>query len=350
MSTLLERMIQRTRAPLSSLEPLSQPQFAPARPAQRPGADSASEIAETAPDESGAAGQYPRPGAHPELPREELTRIHRADGPANSAAAQRPGEAEPLAAPPPPALGLEPRSAATSHRSPDTGQTHPEPATASYRSPDTGQTHPEPATASYRSPDTGQTHPEPATASYRSPDTGQTHPEPATASYRSPDTGQTHPEPATASYRSPDTGQTHPEPAGGHRSPEAGQTQPEPAAMPARRAGGNASRDALGPGIEEPASPAAGEPGAAPEVRPVTVPARMLSAAPRAHAHEGSGRSPVPRESAADTSGGRPDVTISIGHIEVRAAPPMERPRTRPPFRPRVSLDDFLYQQEDRRR
>lgn len=36
-----------------------------------------------------------------------------------------------------------------------------------------------------------------------------------------------------------------------------------------------------------------------------------------------------------------PDVTVSIGHIEVRAPQVAERPR-RPAFRPRVSLDDFL--------
>jgi hypothetical protein len=38
------------------------------------------------------------------------------------------------------------------------------------------------------------------------------------------------------------------------------------------------------------------------------------------------------------------DVTISIGHIEIRAAQVAERPR-RPAFRPRVSLNDFLNQQ-----
>jgi hypothetical protein len=37
------------------------------------------------------------------------------------------------------------------------------------------------------------------------------------------------------------------------------------------------------------------------------------------------------------------NVTISIGHIEVRAAPEAERP-CRPRFRPRVSLNDFLNQ------
>jgi hypothetical protein len=50
-------------------------------------------------------------------------------------------------------------------------------------------------------------------------------------------------------------------------------------------------------------------------------------------------------------------VTISIGHIEVTAAPPRETTRPverlaqRPPaFRPRVSLGEFLDSREKRRR
>jgi hypothetical protein len=35
-------------------------------------------------------------------------------------------------------------------------------------------------------------------------------------------------------------------------------------------------------------------------------------------------------------------VTISIGHIDVRAAPAAAPARNRPAFRPRVSLEDFL--------
>lgn len=37
-----------------------------------------------------------------------------------------------------------------------------------------------------------------------------------------------------------------------------------------------------------------------------------------------------------------PEVTISIGHIEVRSAPAAAEPRSRPTFRPQVSLADFL--------
>ena len=40
-----------------------------------------------------------------------------------------------------------------------------------------------------------------------------------------------------------------------------------------------------------------------------------------------------------------PEIVISIGHIEVHAAQAPERPR-RPPFRPRVSLNDFLSQKQ----
>ena len=45
--------------------------------------------------------------------------------------------------------------------------------------------------------------------------------------------------------------------------------------------------------------------------------------------------------------GSGPEVTISIGHIEVRSAPTADKPRSRPPFRPQVGLADFLSQ--DRR-
>lgn len=38
----------------------------------------------------------------------------------------------------------------------------------------------------------------------------------------------------------------------------------------------------------------------------------------------------------------RPEVTIAIGHIEVRGVPEPPRPQARPPFRPRLSLDEFL--------
>lgn len=80
-----------------------------------------------------------------------------------------------------------------------------------------------------------------------------------------------------------------------------------------------------------------------------TVAARLVPATLSTRAHQESGRPATPPPSAADAIGTRPDVTISIGHIEVRAAPPAEQPRTRQPFRPQVALDDFLSKRQDRR-
>ena len=51
--------------------------------------------------------------------------------------------------------------------------------------------------------------------------------------------------------------------------------------------------------------------------------------------------------SAGALRGPGPEITISIGHIEVRAAPAVAEPQVRPRFRPQVSLADFLSQ--DRR-
>jgi hypothetical protein len=52
----------------------------------------------------------------------------------------------------------------------------------------------------------------------------------------------------------------------------------------------------------------------------------------------------------------RPEITVSIGHIEVRAAPANDlhrseaRSRSAAPFRPKVSLDDFLGEKPNHRR
>jgi hypothetical protein len=55
-----------------------------------------------------------------------------------------------------------------------------------------------------------------------------------------------------------------------------------------------------------------------------------------------------PERAAEPVRGYGPEITISIGHIEVRSAPPpAAEPRPRPRFRPQVTLDDFLSQ--DRR-
>ena len=47
----------------------------------------------------------------------------------------------------------------------------------------------------------------------------------------------------------------------------------------------------------------------------------------------------------ADARSGTTEVTISIGHIEVRAAPPAE-PARRPAPRARVTLEEFLRRRE----
>jgi hypothetical protein len=79
---------------------------------------------------------------------------------------------------------------------------------------------------------------------------------------------------------------------------------------------------------------------AAAAAEPAPVPAWLLPA----RRNPGS---PSPPGQAGDLSGSGPTVTISIGHIEVRAAPAVEERRVRPAFRPRVGLADFLGQ--DRR-
>jgi hypothetical protein len=283
MSTLLERMIQRTQAPLSSLEPLSRPHFSD-RPAQPLWAHSASEGTDTAPEDSGITGAsnpLPPPLSRPQSPRAELARISHADTAAGLAARPRPAEAEPPTAPPRAGLKPQVRTAPARHDGPEPAHAPPQP-------------------------------------------TG----------HRGPDTIQTPPEPAATDHRRPDTVGTPPEPT---------------AAAPDRHVGSSVPVDPPGPEIHTRAARATAQPEAMPAVTPLPVPARLVPER-RTRALDGSGESPAAQQSTADTGGGRPDVTICIGHIEVRAAPPTEPPRPRLPFRPRVSLDDFLTQRQDRRR
>lgn len=58
---------------------------------------------------------------------------------------------------------------------------------------------------------------------------------------------------------------------------------------------------------------------------------------------------PPANEPAVAAPAAAPEVTISIGHIDVRAAPPPAPARSRPAFRPRVSLNEFLAAPQDRR-
>jgi hypothetical protein len=65
------------------------------------------------------------------------------------------------------------------------------------------------------------------------------------------------------------------------------------------------------------------------------------------------GVAPAPISKKHSTSSGPapaapPQVTISIGHVEVRAAP-VSQPARRPAFRPRVTLDEYLRRSGDAR-
>ena len=66
---------------------------------------------------------------------------------------------------------------------------------------------------------------------------------------------------------------------------------------------------------------AAAGPGATPAVEAVAGSARLLPAEPPSTSPAGSRRSPARPGPAADAPAARPDVTVSIGHIEVRSAP-----------------------------
>jgi hypothetical protein len=76
--------------------------------------------------------------------------------------------------------------------------------------------------------------------------------------------------------------------------------------------------------------------------QPGMVTDRPRAARPAAHRRSEPQASTAPHRQAAGASGSPPDITISIGHIEVRSGPAAEKPRTQPPFRPQVSLADFL--------
>jgi hypothetical protein len=58
---------------------------------------------------------------------------------------------------------------------------------------------------------------------------------------------------------------------------------------------------------------------------------------------------PVRSESVA-AADKKPEIHISIGSIELRAAPAEAKPATPAPFRPRVSLQDFLNRKPEARR
>jgi hypothetical protein len=91
-----------------------------------------------------------------------------------------------------------------------------------------------------------------------------------------------------------------------------------------------------------------GEPTGVPATIAATA-ARIRPAPPTDSRQAPPPRSAPPRAPAAhDAADTGPTVTISIGHIEVRAAPASER--SRPPVQPRVSLEEFLNPNRNGRR
>jgi len=268
MSMLLERMIRRTRAPLSSLEPLSGPNFA--LPVQR---------GEPGPRTDGHLAGQPEegPGAWPWRPPARPA----GDGRADRLAGSGPG---PLSGAPAP---------------------EPEPA-------------PAPGPAQAQAPATGR------------PGAGRATSAPG------------RPAPRSAAARRLDHGLGQP-------GPDPGATYTRHAGQEPGEAGGKAG-DAGERSVGETAATAAAEPEAAPAYEPVTAASvRLRPPAPPARLQAGPPTAPQPPGQDADTWGGRPEVTVSIGHIEVRSGPASEKPRTRPSFRPEVGLADFLGQPQDRR-
>ena len=104
-------------------------------------------------------------------------------------------------------------------------------------------------------------------------------------------------------------------------------------------------------GSTEPPPPAPADPPPAPAdppPAPADRPPAPAGTADRVRRRQPSLRPPA-NEPAVTAPAAAPEVTISIGHIDVRAAPPPAPARSRPAFRPRVSLDEFLTAPQDRR-
>lgn len=305
MSTLLERMIQRTRGPLSSLEPVARPAFAAVPLGGQGWTDP---VGRTRPsdeaivDEASMAASRlePHPGGH-------------LDQPSGGRPGQRAG------------ARLEgPRVVGGDHAD-DLAGSGPEPVSG-------WSARPAPAMPTPMMPG--------RPSRIRSTSRGQL----ATAN---PHPDEDHREPGPDPVAAPG-GQAGEEP---HDARERGirQMHAVPVTRPANAAAAVSAEAALaGPaeaavaGIEAAAEePGTAAPAAVAVVEPGPVQARLLPAHP-------PGQRPAPPGQAADVfPGSGPEVTISIGHIEVHSAPAEEKPRIRPPFRPQVSLADFLGQ--DRR-
>jgi hypothetical protein len=82
------------------------------------------------------------------------------------------------------------------------------------------------------------------------------------------------------------------------------------------------------------------------EVAPLSIVARLRPAESADQAGVSAAPSSSRQQADADGGGPGPEITVTIGHIEVRAAPPPSPRPTEAQFRPRVSLADFLNQDQ----
>ena len=317
MSTMLDRMIQRTCGPLSSLEPVATPAFA-AVPPREPGWAGAAGPPGALADAAGLSGAPAGLG-----------------GPPGQVIVEEAGDAAPRPEPDLDQLpGRRPAQRAGARpgrpRARAGGQEHvADPAGSSPEPVPDGLAGPVPATSAQLTPAPARSAP--ARSAPVAPASVVPGPDRASGR-RSTSRGQptaaerdeVHREPGPDPLTGPGE-QPH-----GVRERATGTMRAVPAAIPAAR-----------PAAASPvtASPAVAEPGPVPAwPRPARAPAHW-PASPPPSAGPGRSAEPFPESG--------PEITISIGHIEVRSASATERPRSRPPFRPQVSLTDFLSQ--DRR-
>ena len=318
MSTLLERMIQRTRGPLSSLEPVTLPVFAPVPLREQP-RDGQVRVGaldqDPRADQDLRADQDHRSGRGPDELRLEL--------PSELLSEQRPGAW--------PAEGDHGDDPADPGPGPLPGTVTPALAAPTPARPGPDQPAPNQPAPDQRAPD------QPAPG-----ESGQRWPERRTPANRRPDRHRG--EPALGPAAQP-TGRTYQE-AAGPREFGSGETGTPPARLAAGAAGQTMGSSEPGAGAEgQVLGILGGEAGAEGQVgagQPGTVTDRPRAARPPAHRRSEPQASPAPHRQAAGASSSSPDITISIGHIEVRSGPAAEKPRTQPPFRPQVSLADFL--------
>ena len=322
MSTMLERMIQRTCGPLSSLEPVATPAFAVVPPGE--------------PGWAGAAGP-PRALA-------DAAGLSRAPaglgGPPGQVIVEEAGDATPRPEPDLDQLpGRRPAQRAGARpgrpRARAGGQEHiADPAGSSPEPLPDGLAGPVPAMSAQLTPAPARSAPArsapvaPASV-VPGPDRASGRRSTSRGQLTAAERDEVHREPGPDPLTGPGE-QPH-----GVRERATGTMRAVPAAIPAARPAAAPAEASATVSVE--ASDA--EPGpAAAWPRPVRAPAHW-PASPPPSARPGGPAEPSPESG--------PEVTISIGHIEVRSASVTERPRSRPPFRPQVSLTDFLSQ--DRR-